>query len=165
MRNTIVRMLLIGAVTLSLLGCQEDEETVTQEANVPGPGRTAEREGTVQSAPGAPGGTAGTTPEALSQQYVQGAEQIINNLEQKLQAWQQQAGAQAQQDQKVQQLSQQVQQELADAKAAVEKMRTATGTQMKDAKVAADQAIKDAEDAFMQLQSATSGQREVTQVQ
>lgn len=182
MKRKAVSVLLIGALALWLFGCREEEPGKVGEANAPGTRqRETAREGTTTrpaqpTQPGQPAqptqptqpgrpGAAGTAQETLNQQrneYVQGAEQILNNMEQKFTAWQQQAGAQAQQDPKVQELSKQVQTEIADARAAVDNMRNATGTQLKDAKVAADQAIKDAEAAFKNL---VSSQTQVTQAQ
>jgi ribosomal protein L7/L12 len=172
-------VLLAGVLALALLGCEEDQGGTTRDTDAPTTGETARETPGVQPVPEGQGGAGTTTPggtpgapggiagEAATQQrnaYVQGAEQILNGIEQKFTAWQQQAGTQAQQNQQVQQLSQQVQTELADAKAAVDKMRTATGSQLKDAKVAADQAIRDVEEAFKNLQSQT-GQTQVTQVE
>ncbi|MGE5294451.1 MAG: hypothetical protein ACM3VT_06445 [Solirubrobacterales bacterium] len=125
--------------------------------------------GTAGTAGGTAGGAAGTAADTLAQQknqYVQGAEQILNNMEQKLTAWQQQAGKQGtpDQQQKVQDLAKQAQTDLSNARAAVDKMRTATGTQLKDAKVAADQALQNAEATFKNLQSFMD-QTQVTQAQ
>ncbi len=190
MRRKTVVILLAGVLVFGLLGCEDDEGGAAREdANTPGTGTTARETpgvqpvpegqggagavGTPGSAPGtstpggttgAPGGIAGEVSTQMRNEYVQGAEQILGSIEQKFTAWRQQAGAQTQQDQQVQQLSQQVQAELADARAAVDKMRTASGNQLKDAKVAADQAIRDVEAAFKNLQSQT-GQTQVTQVE
>lgn len=125
--------------------------------------------GTAGGTAGTAGGAAGTAADTLAQQknqYVQGAEQILNNMEQKLTAWQQQAGKQGtpDQQQKVQDLAKQAQTDLSNARAAVDKMRTATGTQLKDAKVAADQALQNAEATFKNLQSFMD-QTQVTQAQ
>ena len=112
---------------------------------------------------------AGTASDALAQQkqeYVQGAEQIVKGLEQKMTTLQQQASSLGQDgQQKAQQLQQRAQQELSNARAALDKMRTASGDQMKDAKVAADQAINNAETAFKDLQSFVESQRQVTRAQ
>lgn len=190
MKRKAVCMLLMGAVALCLMGCGEDEQasttdkerTTTSQAPRGGESGTATSQApggqkSVQPVPGGPTDTTGTArtgetgaaADALTQQknqYVQGAEQILNSMEQKLTAWQQQAGTQGspEQQQKIQDLSKQVQTELADARAAVDKMRTATGTQLKDAKVAADQALQDAEAAFKNLQTQVSD-TQVTQEQ
>lgn len=182
MKRKAVSMLLIGALALCLFGCRKKEPGAVGEANAPTTRqRETAREGTTTrparptqpaqpvqpTQPAQPGqpGAAGTAQDALAQQkneYVKGAEQILSNMEQKLTAWQQQAATQGQPDQKTQELSKQVQTQLADARAAVDKMRTATGTQLKDAKVAADQAIRNAEEAFKNLMST---QTQVTQAQ
>jgi len=164
-------------LTLILLGCEEDKGGAARDTNTPATRGTAKQTPGVQPVPEGQGGAAGTTTpggapgavagEVATQQrnaYVQGAEQILNNIEQKFTAWQQQAGTQGQQNQQIQDLSKQVQTQLADARAAVNQMRTATGTQLKDAKVAADQAIRNLEAAFKDLQSQT-GQTQVTQVE
>lgn len=184
MKRKAVCMLLMGAVALCLMGCGEDEQastttdkggtTTSRAPTTEGGTATSQAPGgqkSVQPAPGgeADTGAAGTAADTLTQQknqYVQGAEQILNNMEQKLTAWQQQAGTQGspEQQQKVQDLAKQVQTELSDARAAVDKMRTATGTQLKDAKVAADQALQDAEAAFKNLQTQVD-QTQVTQEQ
>jgi len=181
MKRKMALMLLIGAIALCLVGCGEDEEvaTTTDQGDT-ATSQAPAGEGTVQPVPEGQGGTAGTagtetTPggaagtgtQATAQQkaaYVEGAEKILSNMEQKLTAWQQQAGTQeGQGQQKMQELSKQVQQEIADARAAVEKMRAATGPQVNDAKMAADTAIQDAEQAFKNLQSFVNQQ--VTQAQ
>ncbi len=185
MKRKAVCMLLMGAVALCLIGCKkEDKQASTkdkggkttskapsgQKSVQPVPGGQADTRGTAKTGEtGGVGGAAGTAADTLAQQknqYVQGAEQILNSMEQKLTAWQQQAGTQGDpaQQQKIQDLSKQVQTELADARAAVDKMRTATGTQLKDAKVAADQALQDAEAAFKNLQTQMN-QTQVTQEQ
>jgi hypothetical protein len=190
MKRKALLMVLIGAIALCLMGCGEDETakdtgkkggTTTSQAPqgekgvqpVPGGGTAGGTAGGVaggtagSTAPGTTGGAAGAGADVLTQQkneYVQGAEKILTNMEQKLTAWQQQGGAQAQQDQKAQDLTKQTQQQIASARAAVDKLRTATGTQLKDAKVAADQAMQGAEQSFKNLQSYMS-ESQVTQAQ
>ncbi len=181
MKRKAVCMLMMGAVALCLMGCGEDEQASTTDKGGATTSQASGDQKSVQPAPGAPidtqstartgetGGAVGTAADALAQQknqYVQGAEQILNSMEQKLTAWQQQAGTQGslEQQQKIQDLAKQAQTELADARSAVDKMRTATGTQLKDAKVAADQALQDAEAAFKNLQTQMD-QTQVTQEQ
>lgn len=181
MKRKAACMLLMGAVALCLIGCGEDEHASTADqggtATSQAPGGEQSVQPVPQGQPGAggtaktgeTGGAPSTAADTLAQQknqYVQGAEQILNNMEKKLTAWQQQTETQGspEQQQKVQDLTKQVQTELADARAAVDKMRTATGTQLKDAKVAADQALQDAEAAFKNLQTQMD-QTQVTQEQ
>jgi len=170
MKRKLALMLLIGAVALCLVGCGEDEEVATTTDQNDTTARQApegERgvqpvpEGGTAQTPGTPGGAAGT--DVMAQQraeYVEGAQKMLANMEQKLTAWQQ-AGTQ---DQKMQDLAKQTQQQIAEARDAVDKMRTAAGDQLKDAKVAADQAIQSAEQSFKNLQSYAS-QVQVTQEQ
>lgn len=186
MKRKAVCMLLVGAVALCLTGCKENKQASTKDqggkttSQAPGgqksvqpvPGGSAEtgtaaapKTGTGQTA----GGTAGTAADALAQQknqYVQSAEQILNGMERKLTAWQQQAGTQGtpDQQQKLQDLTKQAQTDLANARAAVDKMKTATGTQLKDAKVAADQALQNVETTFKNFQTYMD-QTQVTQAQ
>lgn len=174
MKSKTILLMLVGILALCLFGCEREKPPAAAgEGNTPGGGTTAKQETGVEPAtpaqpttPQAPG-TAGTAQDTMAQQktmYVQGAEKTLNDMEQKLAAWQKQAGAQAQQDEKAQQLSKQVQTQIADARAAVEKMKTATGDQLKDAKVAADQAIQGAAQAFKNLQSYKS-ESQVTQAE
>lgn len=156
MDRKIMVAVLAGALMVGLFGCKRQEPTARKtevETEREAAGRTPE----------AVGGAAEVTM-AQKQQYVQGAQQIINSLEQKMQTWQEQAGAAAQ-EQQTQQLQQRFQQELADARTALEKLRNATGEQVTEAKVAVDQAIEDAQKAFQNLQASTTGAAQVTQAQ
>ena len=107
MKRKAVSMLLMGALAFCLFGCREKEPGAVGEANAPTTReRETAREGTTArparpaqpTAPAQPTqpGQPGTAQDTLMQQkneYVQGAEQILNNMEQKFTAWQQQAGA------------------------------------------------------------------------
>jgi hypothetical protein len=192
MRRKMLSMLFVAAVLLALFGCRkepaarEEPPEVTRETQPgevpetqpgtaretrPGavpetqPGAARETQPTTVGEAGQPGQPAGALAQQR-EQYIQGAEQALTKLEQQTGTWEQQAGAQeGQAQEKFRQLQQRFEQELADARTALEKMKIATGDDLQQAKVAADQAIADTQQAFKELQSFVESQRQVTRAE
>ncbi|OHB63132.1 MAG: hypothetical protein A2Y77_07880 [Planctomycetes bacterium RBG_13_62_9] len=167
--NGKVLLTLAIIAAAGLIGCEQEGPTA-RDANTPA-GRTGTaRQGTETTPPSTPsevGKAPGTTAQAPAQQeYVAGTEKMLNDLERQVQTLQQQQAQLPEQDrEKAQQLQQQFEKELANARANLNKLRTASPEASRDLKVAVDESISDLQSTYTQLQSLSQGQRAVTRQQ
>jgi ABC-type transporter Mla subunit MlaD len=156
-----VLLMLAAIAVLSLIGCKK-QTTAEKAQTPPSAGETAKAPGEMGKAMKQ---AAGATAEA-QQQFVAGAEKTLTALEQQVQAFgQQQAQLPEQDREKVQQLTQQFNKELANAKASLDKFKSASPEASRDLKVAVDDAMSNLQNTYKQLQSAMQGQRQVSQEQ
>jgi uncharacterized phage infection (PIP) family protein YhgE len=187
MNGKILLMLLAAALTVGLFGCKREGGTAKQtrtptREGTTTPGETARTPGATPEAPSevgkAPGTAPGTTTPApgapgtgtqataqMKQQYIAGAEKMLTSLEQQAQSVNEAQVAEADRD-KATQLKQDLQQQIATARQTLTKLRDAPPDAWANIKVAADNAIQNAQNTYKQLQTiAGQGQRQVTQQQ
>lgn len=97
---------------------------------------------------------------AQKQAYLQTSDQMINSLQQKMSTLQPQVGTlKADSQQKAQQFQKQFQQDLTNARAALDKAKTASGSEWQEAKANADKALDSAATTLKDLQSYLESQQ------
>ncbi len=134
--------------------------------------------GTAQQPPAAAGGTEANQPAARAtaqpgpttpasadisaqkQAYLQNSNQMLSSLQQKMSTLQPQIGTlKPESQQKAQQLQKQFQQDLINARAALDKAKTASGSDWKEAKANSDKALNSAAMTLKDLQSYVESQQ------
>jgi hypothetical protein len=145
-------------------GQQPAAGTAQQPAAKPTPGRAGESNQPASArAPSEQGGVTTISADVSTQAYVQQSEQTITTLQQKMSDLQGQIGLlKPEAQQKAQQLQERFQKDLTNARAALDKVKTASGENLKNSRAAADNALSDAAAALKEIQSYITAQTQAT---